>query len=53
MNPQLEMLMAREEVMNGVLNIVRDYDHVLGRHDIEELTERILDLVCEQFPAAS
>ena len=48
---QLEMLMAREQLMEDIISIVDEYDLKKGFATKDELEEILCDAVCRNFPA--
>jgi hypothetical protein len=51
-NPQLEMLMSREQLMEDIITTVEmELDCIVSDRLINELTNRLCDAVCNNFPA--
>jgi hypothetical protein len=50
-NPQLEMLTSREQLMEDITNTVEmELSCIVSDRLITELTNRLCDAVCENFP---
>ena len=50
-NPNLEMLMAREQLMEDIDCIITDYFAQFDVNYDEELVKILCDAVCKNFPA--
>ena len=50
-NPQLELLTQREQLMEDIISIVDEYDLKKGFATKDELAEFLCDAVCRNFPA--
>ena len=49
-NPNLEMLMQREQLMEDIDCIITDYFQGVDDDELNEVTEILCDAVCKNFP---
>jgi hypothetical protein len=49
-NPNLEMLMAREQLMEDIDCIITDYFQGVDDDELNEVTRILCDAVCKNFP---
>ena len=49
-NETLEMLSAREQLMEDIISIIDEYDMKKGFATKDELAEFLCDAVCKNFP---
>jgi hypothetical protein len=50
-NPNLEMLMQREQLMEDIDCIITDYFQGIDDDELNEVTRILCDAVCRNFPA--
>ena len=49
-NPNLEMLMQREQLMEDIDCIITDYFQGIDDDELNEVTRILCDAVCKNFP---
>ena len=51
MSDQLEMLMAREQLMEDIDSIITEFFQGIDDAELNQVTEILCDAVCRNFPA--
>ena len=51
MNPKLEMLMQREQLMEDIDCIITEYFQGVDDAELNQVTEILCDAVCRNFPS--
>ena len=51
MNNQLEMLTAREQLMEDIDSIITEYFQGIDDAELSQVTEILCDAVCRNFPS--